>query len=211
MIRLEFIILFVMTLFFLSHSVFAEEQLQKSMIEDDANYLSKEKKESIEKEMQHLPEVFRIVFLPKIDSAIDIKGKELFTEKQLPEDTILILAVVDQRKIQIITGEALQKKGLDDTFFQKEIEQYFVPGVKTGAMDQAFIQLTKGISKDIAAGIKVQDKKEKDSPKIPMPPQQVQGSKGKGEEWYPKYLWSIGLLLIAAMIWLIAKTRKKSS
>ncbi|MFV9510235.1 TPM domain-containing protein [Tepidibacillus sp. LV47] len=210
-VRQNLLMIFMLLfLFAFSYTIFAKDQPQKSVVEDHSNFLTKEQKEAIEKEMNHLPEVFRIIFLPRIDSAIDVKAKELFMEKQLPEDTILILAIVDQRKIQIITGEALQKKGLDDSFFQKEIEQYFVPAVKIGAVDQAFIQLTKGISKDIVASIKEKEKKEKDSPKIPEPPQQVQKD-GKRGNINSKYLWTIGLLFIAIFVWFINKTRKKSS
>ncbi len=175
------------------------------MIEDESGYLTKEQKNVIENEIRSLPEVFRIILVPKIDSAIDVKAKELFTEKQLSEDTILILAVVEHREVYIMTGEALQKRGLNDPFFQKEISQFFVPVIKTGAIDQAMIQLTKGISKDITTSLR---EKDKDSPKIPESPQPVR--ENHKQRLSGQFLWLIGLGIILFLIWFVNKQSKKS-
>jgi len=193
---------------FTSHwIIFAQEPLQKSKIEDESGYLTLEQKTTIGKEIQSLPEVFRIIFIPKIDSAIDVKAKELFKEKQLAEDTILILAVVEHREVYIITGEALQKKGLNDVFFQKEINQYFVPAVKIGSIDEAIIQLTKGINKDITGNL---SEKDKDSPKIPEAPLQVKESSRKPLE-NNQWIWVGGLVFVALIVWFVNKQRKESS
>ncbi len=153
---------------------------QETIVEDSEAYFTQEERESIENEAKSLPEMYKIIILPSFHGKIEDIGQALFTYKKLPQDTILILVLTEDKQIMGMTGEALQKRGIDASFFQYEIETYFVPVINNTGLAQATIELVQGISKDIPKFII----KDKDSPKIPESPKNISFAKKEEEKKY---------------------------
>ncbi len=140
------------------------------IVEDSYKYFTDEEIQNIEITAKQLPEVYRYLILPSINSNTDIKemAESLFNFRNFSQDTIFILVITDEKKIYITTGEALQKKDLNVEFFNNEIDKYFVPIVKEKkSIEQGLIELSKGISKDIPLYLETN----KSSLKIPQPPE----------------------------------------
>lgn len=138
------------------------------IIDDTYRFFTEDEKIKIQDEVKKLPETYKIVILPTVHGSIENSGKTIFKYQQLSQDTILIMVWTDDKKIYGTTGDFLKKKGLDDTFFQKEIDTYFVTNAKTKPVSEALISLIQGISKDIPKHIY----KDKVTPKLPDPPKE---------------------------------------
>ncbi|HDT11775.1 MAG TPA: TPM domain-containing protein, partial [bacterium] len=166
-----FFLMFIVIFVSLSQTSVANE-MQNTFIEDKKDCFTSSEKEAIENEIKKLPENYRIIVIPSIHGDLDEIGRAIFTQRKLSQDTILILIVTENKKIMAFTGEVLANKGLNSSFFQREIELYFVPSVKEKGLSEATIELVKGISKDIPQFLV----KDKNSPKIPDVPENVDAS-----------------------------------
>lgn len=135
-------------------------------VEDTYQYFTLEEKFAIEEKIKQLPETYKVIVLPTVYGSIESAAEWLFESRDLSQDTILIIILTNDKSIYAFTGDALQQKGLDSLFFEQEIEKYFVQSVKSKPVSQALIDLIDGISMDIPNNLV----KDKNSPKIPDPP-----------------------------------------
>lgn len=175
------------------------------IVEDTYNYFTNEEIKYIEQAATQLPEVYRFLILPKISSDVDIKqmAESLFEFRSFSQDTIFILLITDEKKIYITTGEALQKKELNEEFFNTEIYKYFVPIAKDKkSTAEGLVELSKGISKDIPLFLETT----KGSVKLP---QALDENKSIQEDnsslSISLFLW-VGLILVSLLLlWFLFK------
>lgn len=164
-------------------------------VEDTYQYFTFEEKLAIEEKIKQLPETYKVVVLPTVYGSIESAAESLFEYRNLSQDTILIILLTNDKSIYAFTGEALQQKGLDSLFFEQEIEKYFVSSVQSKPVSQALIDLIDGISADIPKYLV----KDKNSPKIPDPPDTALSA----QEEVPWYKTNLVYGLIAVMVILL--------
>ncbi len=193
--RLSIFVTFILLILSFNLNVKAISQ-EKSSIEDSYHFFTDEEKSAMDDEINQLPEIYKIIILPTVHSSIENIGKTYFKHNNLSQDTILILVVTDDKKIFATTGEALQKKGLDDAFFQQAINNYFVPSAKTKHIYEALIDLIQGISKDIPKYIV----NEKNPPKIQIPSEQAVSTPKNDEANHPSKLLYIIVTGVAVLV-----------
>lgn len=176
------------------------------VVDDPYQYFSESDKERIENEVKKLPEIYKIIVLPSGKEGIDLEAKTMFQQRNFSQDTIMILIFTDQKEIFAVTGEALQKKGLDAAFFKTEIEQYFVPNVKAGSVPLALINLTKGISQDFSKYLV----EKKDSPKIPETPIKLIAEEDHSStNNVNQIVWIVGLFILIVIFWIVKHLKRK--
>lgn len=178
---------------------YAESSSTDVLIEDTYGYFSQEEISVIEQEVLLLPEVYRFIVLPSIDMGIKDMAEFLFEHRGFSQDTILILLLTDDKQIYITTGEALQKKELNEEFFHTEIDKYFFPSVNDKSIAQALLELTKGISNDIPEYLA----KEKSSIKIPNPVEESQDVEVNESTMYVQQIILVGaIILFIVILWI---------
>lgn len=181
----------------ISAIVLAESSVEDVRIEDTNNYFTQEELTLIEDEILYLPEVYKFIILPSIDMDIKDMANLLFERRGFSQDTILILILTNDKRIYITTGEALQKKELNEDFFNIEIDKYFFPAVKEQSICQALLDLTIGISCDIPEHLA----KEKSSIKIPNPVEEHQGLDSEGSSMHTSIVtWLVVILLLVVCL-----------
>lgn len=185
--------------------VMASPDDKNLIVEDSNNYFTEEEILYIEKAAKQLPEVYRYLIIPSINSNTDIKqmAESLFNFRKFSQDTIFILVITDEKKIYITTGEALQKKDLNVDFFNNEIDKYFVPIVKEKkSIAQGLVELSKGISKDIPLYLETN----KSSLTIPQPPEDNQYVDDSESSSNVLTIVWIGIIIISFLaLWLIIR------
>jgi len=184
---------------------------KENTIEDSTQLLSDADKEQIEKEGKRLPEIYKIIVLPTASDSIQETAKTYFEHRQFSQDTIMILILSDDREIFVMTGEALQKKGLDTAFFEKQITEHFVPSVKDGNITAAISNLMNGISNNIAKQLADKNEK-KDAPKIPEPQNNIVASTNiekASSKSNPLSMISGSIIILLIIIWFVLKIKKK--
>lgn len=189
--------------------VYANTSQGTNYIEDNNNYLTKEEKKLIEDEIKRLPETYRIIILPTINGSVEDVGQAFFQHRNLSPDTILILVLMDDKKIYAFTDEELKNKGLDDKFFEEEIQKYFVSSAKTKSIPESLIDLIRGISSDIPKYLL----SEKDSPKIPDPPNSmlsVDDNKMNSSDMSRVIYTISGVAIIFVIGYIFSKSGKKN-
>jgi len=186
----------ILTILILSSNTIVNANTKESFtyVEDTDQYFTVEEKLAIEEKIKKLPETYKVVVLPTVYGSIESAAESLFDYRDLSQDTILIILLTNDKSIYAFTGEALQQKGLDSLFFQQEIERYFVPSVKSKPVSQALIDLIDGISMDIPKYLV----KDKNSPKLPDPPETVL-SPQEDIPWYKTNL-VYGLIVIVVIL-----------
>jgi len=184
-----------------------KEDNQLKSIDDPNHYFTEDELMQLEKGIKDLPESYKIILLPSIKGSIEETAETFYKIRQYSQDTILIIAAAEQKEIFIITGEALEKKGLNKEFFTNEIDRYFVPTIKNDTLANALIYLMKGISKDISKQIIETERKE--VPKIPTPPKEALDKEQSGILLTP-FVIIASLLLIVIVIWLFTKKTFKT-
>jgi len=162
-----FFFLFIMISF--SSITLAAVDYNQIIVEDSSNYLDSGQKESLEGLIKKLPEIYRVVILNSTVPDVENASKTIFEYRKLSEDTILILVLTNDKQIFMYTGEALQKKGLNQEFFKQEINNYFVPYAQNGFVYDGLVQLVQEISKDLPKFLVA----EKNSPKLPDQPKEM--------------------------------------
>lgn len=205
LLTLILIIAYIFT--FAIYNVQAKNNNENNLIDDLNHYFTDEELKLMEKEIKELPESYKLIMLPSIKGSIEEAAKTFFKIRQYSQDTILILTVAEQRQIFILTGEALEKKGLNKEFFSNKINQYFVPEIKNNTVANSLIWLMKGISRDISK--QIIETEGKDVPKIPTPPQEKL-QEDKSGFMFNSIFWIISLILSLIFIWLIAKKTLKT-
>ena len=204
---LTLILIFAYIFTFAVYNAQAKSNNEHNLIDDPNHYFTEEELKLMEKEIRELPESYKLIMLPSIKGSIEEAAKTFFNIRQYSQDTILILTVADQKQIFILTGEALEKKGLNKEFFSNKINQYFVPEIKNNTVANSLIWLMKGISRDISK--QIIETEGKDVPKIPTPPQEKL-QEDKSELVFRPIFWIISLTLSVILIWLIAKKTLKT-
>lgn len=197
-------ILIVYALLITGFASYVEADSSNTIVEDTFNYFSAEEKQYIEQTVNQLPEVYRFLLLPSISDDVDIKqmAESLFKLRNFSQDTIFILLITDEKKIYITTGEALQKKDLNQEFFNTEIYKYFVPVAKDKkSIAKGLVGLSEGISKDIPLFIETK----KSSVKLP---QSLDNNKSIEEDEslsIAPIVWVGIFFVLSAIIWLSFK------
>lgn len=206
MIGLPYRLWFTFILIFLIFSLAIKVDANSNNIIDDNNqYFNSDERKAIESELEILPEFYKIIVLPSVTGTIEDTSTALFKHRQLSQDTILILVLTEDKKIFATTGEALEKKGLDEAFFKQEIENYFMPVINNESLSQAIIELAKGISMDVPNFIV----KEKNMIRIPETPESAPKSDSEYDSWKNlKLLYWVGGLIIILMFWLLIKRKR---
>ncbi|MGD9676743.1 MAG: TPM domain-containing protein [Vulcanibacillus sp.] len=177
-------------------------------VEDTYKVFTNEEVQNIEEVANSLPEVYRFVIFPTISEDVEIgaMAESIFETKNFSQDTIFILVITDERKIHITTGEALQKKELNELFFNTEILKYFVPVVKDKkGIPAGLVELIKGISNDIPQFI------EKDKSSVELP-EALDNSKNIEEDESSTsslLVWFVLMGMFLLIPWLIFKYRRK--
>lgn len=189
----------ILTILILSFPTFvdASTKQQFNFIEDKYNYFTEEEKLAIEEEIKNLPETYEIIVLPTVNGSVDKVAEEFFDYQEVTQDTILILVLTEDRKINIFTDEALEKRGIDENFFSLAIENYFNPSVKSNEpVSEALIDLINGISQDIPKYIA----SEKNAPKIPETPA-VESLPEEDDSWFkPNLIYGLIALTIIFLL-----------
>ena len=208
-IQLKTIFLLVFSIMLSSISLVYASEEKGNIIEDTYGYFTTDEQKGIESEVEKLPEIYKLIVLPTVYGSIENSGRAFFEHKGLSQDTILILILTDDKKIFAMTGEALKERGLDTPFFEQEIENYFVPSVKTKSVAEAIVDLVQGISSDLPKYIQ----KNKNSPKLPDPPKTLVIAKGLVNNWdFIKILYvslSVVLIIIIGLIFSKGIYRKR--
>ncbi len=185
--------------------VMADTNDNNLIIDDSSNYFTEKEIEYIEKIVIQLPETYRFYILPSLtsDSDINFLADSLFDIKKFSQDTIFILVVTDERKIHITTGDALQKKELNEEFFNNEIIKYFIPTViSKNDVAQGLAELAIGISKDIPLYLET-SKTSVAIPEVPAENQNV--DENKKSSFIQIILW-VGLMVVFLLaLWLVVK------
>ncbi|OEF98967.1 hypothetical protein BHF71_10500 [Vulcanibacillus modesticaldus] len=197
---LKVLLIFPLLLMLSSNVLANSNSLEKiNIIEDAYQYFTDEEIEFIKEEIEKLPENYKFIILSSITGDIKEISKALFNNRNFSQDTILILILKDDRKIYITTGDVLEKKGLDQEFFNREIESYFLPKVDEGNVAYALVNLARGISNDIPKQLV----KEKNSPKIPTPPKNTESSNSKNTffGYSNQFLWTSGIIILVLILW----------